>query len=187
MEDMQILDMYFSREEAALDETKQKYGKRMFVVSNNILHSTEDADENVNDTLLKSWNVIPPSRPVMFGAFLAKIARNLSLNKWEAKKAAKRGGGEVSIMLGELEECLPSPKSTPEEAHEALIVTDTINIFLSTLEKPARVVFVLRYFHSESIGAISTRFKTSESKIKSLLFRTRKKLRTHLEKEGITI
>ena len=187
MEDAEILDMYFSREEAALSETKTKYGRRLFKVSNNILHSSEDAEENVNDTLLKSWNVIPPSRPLMFGAFLAKIARNLSLNKWEAKNAAKRGGGEVGIMLGELEECIPSADNSPEEAHEALVVTDTINIFLSTLDKPARVAFILRYFHSESISTISTRFKMSESKIKSLLFRTRKKLRTHLEKEGITI
>ena len=187
VEDSEILDMYFERNEAAIDETKKKYGRRIFKVSQNILRINEDAEECVSDTLLKAWNVIPPGRPEMFGAFLAKIARNLSLNKLEARGAAKRGGGEKNVLLSELEECLPSPNERPEDAHEAALVTASINSFLAEMPKPARVAFVLRYFHGESISAISTRFKMSESKIKSILFRTRKKLRVHLEKEGVAI
>jgi len=186
MEDCMILDMFFGRQETAIDETRRKYGKRLFRVSKNILHSNEDADECVNDTLLKAWEAIPPNRPAMLGAFLVKITRNLSINKWEAKSAAKRGGGETNLLLSELEECIAS-QSSPEEEYEASLVTEAINTFLNTLDKTARVAFVLRYFHGESIRAISERFEVSESKVKSVLFRTRKKLGAHLEKEGITI
>lgn len=186
MEDSAILDMFFGRQEAAIDETRQKYGKRLFRTSKNILHSNEDAEECVNDTLMKAWQVIPPSRPTMFGAFLVKIARNLSINKWEAKSAAKRGGGETNLVLNELEECI-SDAGGPEQEHEATLVTEAINAFLEDIDKTARAAFVLRYFHGESIRAISERFKMSESKIKSILFRTRKKLKAHLEKEGIVI
>ena len=181
-----ILDLFFSRHESAIVETRNKYGKRLFRTSMNILHSNEDAEECVNDTLLKSWEAIPPTRPAMFGAFLVKITRNLSINRWEAKRAAKRGGGEVNLVLGELEECI-SFENSPEKEHEAALVTETINIFLNGINKTARVAFVLRYFHGESIRAISDRFHMSESKIKSVLFRTRKKLKMHLEKEGVVI
>ena len=186
MEDCMILDMFFGREESAIDETRRKYGKRLFRTCKNILHSNEDAEECVNDTLLKAWDAIPPSRPEMLGAYLVKIARNLSINKWEAKSAAKRGGGETNLVLSELEECISAPDG-PEQEHEANMVTEAINAFLHSIDKTARVAFVLRYFHGESIRAISDRFQMSESKIKSILFRTRKKLRTHLEKEGIAI
>ena len=180
------MDMYFERHESAIDETRRKYGNRLFRTSKNILYSNEDAEECVNDTLLKAWGAIPPSRPTMFGAFLAKIARNISLNKWESKKAAKRGGGETELMLGELEDCVPSTES-PEGEYESAQVTESINAFLKAADKTARVAFVLRYFHGESIGDISKRFNVSESKVKSILFRIRKKLRLHLEKEGIAI
>jgi len=152
----------------------------------NILHSNEDAEECVNDTLLKAWEAIPPNRPMKFGAFLARIARNLSINKWEARGAAKRGGGEVNMLLSELEECVPS-KGGPEDEYEASLVTEAINSFLNTMEQTARIVFVLRYFHGESIRAICERFQMNESKIKSILFRSRKKLGIYLEKEGVII
>jgi len=186
VEDSAILDMFFGRQESAIDETRNKYGKRLFRTSKNILHSNEDAEECVNDALMKAWEAIPPNRPAMLGAFLAKIVRNLSINKWEAKSAAKRGGGETNLVLSELEECIPA-QGGPEQEHEAALVTEAINTFLNDIDKTARVAFVLRYFHGESIRAISERFKMSESKIKSILFRTRKKLKVHLEKEGIAI
>jgi len=187
LEDHAILDLYAKRHETAIVETRGKYGMRLFKTSRNILHSNEDADECVNDTLLKAWNAIPPSRPVLLGAFLVKITRNLSLNKLEARNAAKRGGGNANMMLAELEECVPSSEKSPEAAYEASLVTEAINAFLSGASKTARVAFVLRYFHGESVRDIAERFKISESKVKSILFRTRKKLRAHLEKEGVAI
>jgi len=152
----------------------------------NILHNNEDAEECVNDALLKAWEAIPPARPTMFSAFLVKIARNVSINKWKAKGAAKRGSGGVNLLLSELEECIPS-SGGPEKEFEASLVTEAINSFLSNMEQTARISFVLRYFHGESISAISERSKMSESKVKSILFRARKKLRVYLEKEGVVI
>ena len=182
MDDPKILDLFFQRDETALDESRKKYGQRLFRSAMNILHNIQDAEECVNDTLLKAWEVIPPNRPTMFGAFLSKVARNLSINKWKSKSAARRGGGEVDLMLSELEECIPSAKSrTPEEVYEAGLVTEAINECLASMEQSARVVFVLRYFHGESIRNICERFSMSESKVKSMLFRTRKKLGAHLE------
>jgi len=186
VEDSMILDMYFERRESAIDETKRKYGNRLFKISKNILHSSEDAEECVSDTLLKAWEAIPPSRPTVFGAFLIKIARNLSINKWQAKSAAKRGGGETNLLLSELEECIPSRASTEAE-YEASLVTEAINTFLFSLERDARIVFVLRYFYGESVRDTADRLKVSESKVKSILFRTRKKLGTYLEKEGVLL
>ena len=186
MEDHIILDMLFERQESALAEIRRKYGQRLFRTAMNILYNSEDAEECVNDTLLKAWNAIPPSRPSKFGAFLAKIVRNLSINRWNAKGAARRGGGETTLLLSELEECIPSG-AKPEDEYEASLITKAVNSFLGTLEHTARVAFVLRYFHGESIRAISDRFQMSESKVKSILFRARNKLRVYLEKEGVAI
>ena len=188
MDDPKIIDLFFARDEAALDETRKKYGQRLFRSAMNILRNVQDAEECVSDTLFKAWQVIPPNRPTMFGAFLAKIARNLSINKWKARGAARRGGGEVDLMLGELEDCIPSAKGhTPEEKYEAGLVTEAINNCLAAMEQSARMAFVLRYFHGESIRSICERFNMSESKVKSILFRARKKLAAHLEKEDIAL
>ena len=188
MEDNMILDMFFARDEKALEAAASKYGRRLFRMSNNVLHNKEDSDECVNDTLMKAWEVIPPSRPLLLGAFLAKISRNMAINKWKAKSAVRRGGGEVDIILSELQNCIKSNKSEePEQAYEASLTTDAINSFLASMEQTARVTFVLRYFHGESISDICERFGITESKAKSMLFRARKKLAVHLEKEGINL
>ena len=184
--DQQIVDLYWERDEQAIVETRQKYGGRMHRVALNILRNGEDAEECVADTMLKAWEAMPPGKPTMLGAFLAKIVRNISINKWKAKNTAKRGGGTVDILLGELSDCLPA-RTGPEEEFEAAQVTRAINDFLEQLDKQVRVIFVVRYFHGESILGIAERFNISESKVKSMLFRTRNKLSAHLEKEGVII
>lgn len=186
MDDSIILDLFFERQEAAITETKRKYGQRLYRTAMNLLHSNEDAEECVSDALLKAWDSIPPSRPIYFGAYLAKIARNLSVNKLENKGAAKRGGGEADLLLSELETCIPSPKGVESE-FESVIVAGAINTFLEEVDQTARVAFILRYFHGESIRDISERFGMSESRVKSILFRARKKLSIYLEKEGIML
>jgi len=186
LEDNDILDLFFARQEAALYETQQKYGGRLLRTAKNILHSEQDAEECVSDTLHRAWEAIPPNRPAIFGAYLSKITRNLSLNRWKAQSATRRGGGEVELLLGELEDCIPAAKAVmPEEAYEAQLLTEAINTCFGAMDQTARVVFIRRYFHGESIADICTRFDMSESKVKSLLFRARKKLGTHLEKEGV--
>jgi len=187
LDDKAIVDLFFSRDETAVSCAKEKFGGRLYKTAFNILHSKEDAEECVSDTLMKAWTSIPPTRPDMLGAYLAKITRNLCLNKYNANRAAKRGGGEYAIALGELEDTLTKPADRPEAAHEAKTITAAINVFLTTLNKPARVAFVLRYFHGDSVADICQRFDMSESKVKSMLFRTRNKLRKHLEKEGVSI
>ena len=188
MDDEAILDLFFERKEQALDEVRQKFGRRLFRTSNNVLKNIQDAEECVSDTLLKAWNVIPPTRPTVLGAFLAKIARNLSINKWKAKSAVRRGGGEMDLLFSELEDCISSGKvGVPEQEYESQLVTLSINNYLASIDQPARVAFVLRYFYGESIRDICERFDMSESKVKSLLFRTRNKLKSHLEKEGVAI
>jgi len=186
VEDNDILDLYFDRDESAITETRFKYGLRLYKVCINILRVNEDAEEVVSDTLYKAWDVIPPIRPDMLGAFLAKIARNLSINKWQARSAARRGGGEIDLLLSELGDCIPD-NNTIEAEYESARVQDAINAGLDKLDTAARAAFVLRYFHGESIRGVSQRFDMSESKVKSILFRARKKLGAFLKKEGVII
>jgi len=190
LDDNKIIDLYFERKESAIDETRRKYGQRLYRSAMNILHNSQDAEECVNDALYKAWEAIPPNCPAMLGAFLAKIARNLSINKWKARNAARRGGGEADILLSELEEYIPASQSSgtePEEAYEANLLTHAINDFLNSIEQEVRVAFVLRYFHGESIRSICERFNMSESKVKSMLFRTRKKLGAYLVSYGYEV
>ena len=186
MDDHAIMDLFFKRQEIALSKSEEKYGKRMHNVAYNILNSDEDAQECVNDTLLKAWNTIPPERPAFLGAFLSKITRNLAINKWKSQRAKKRGGSEVTLLLDELQDCIGT-SSGPEEAYESAVVAKAINTYLNSIEQVSRVTFILRYFHGESIENISQRLQISESNVKSKLFRTRKKLSAYLEKEGIAV
>jgi RNA polymerase sigma-70 factor (ECF subfamily) len=186
VEDSLILDLYFARSESAISETAAKYGKYCHTVAMNILRNNEDAEECVSDTYLKTWDAIPPQRPTIFSAFLGKITRNLSLNRYREQRAQKRGGGEIPLLLDELEECLPSARNVETEA-EGNAVVQAINAFLDSLTAADRVVFIRRYWYADSIAAIAARYQMSESKAKSMLFRTRNKLRAYLEKEGITI
>ena len=188
LEDDIILDMFFERKESAIEEVRLKYGRRLFRTAENILHNSQDAEECVNDTLLKAWEAIPPNRPMMFGAYLAKICRNLAINKWKAKGAARRGGGEFDLVLSELQDCIPSKRiHEPEQAYEASLLIQAINTCLASMQQTARMIFVCRYFHGESILSICDQFNMSESKVKSMLFRARKKLSAQLEKDGVSL
>jgi len=188
MDDSIILDLYFERNEEAITATKLKYAPRLYRTAMNILNNASDTEECVSDTLLKAWEVIPPTRPDFLGAYLAKTARNLAINKLKAKIAARRGGGETPLMLSELEDCISSPaEGMPERQYEAAQVTASINNCLKSMEKTMRIVFILRYFHGESVLSIANRLDFTESKIKSMLFRARTKLKLHLEKEGVSV
>ena len=157
----------------------------------NILDNAQDAEECVNDTYLRAWNAIPPDRPIKLGAFLGKITRNLSLDRYKAKKAAKRGNSLFQVSLDELNECIPSGStgfgSGFDDESEARRIGDCINRFLRKQSAEVRNVFICRYFYSDSIGEISRRFGITESKIKSMLHRARGKLKKFLESEGIRL
>ena len=186
MDDDMILNMYWVRCESAIDETAKKYGNYCAVIAKNILNNNEDSEECVNDTYLKTWESIPPQRPLLFRSFLGKITRNLALNKYKELRTQKRGGGEVALLFSELEDCIPSSSNVELEC-EAGIVIDAINKCLMSMNDENRTVFVRRYWYADSIGAIASRCQMSESKVKSMLFRTRNILKNHLENEGVVV
>lgn len=183
MDDNRIIELYWQRDEQAVAETAGKYGTYCMKISMNILNSIPDSEENVNDTYVQAWESIPPNRPNILKAFLAKIARNLAINKYNAQHAQKRIGGEYALSLDELDVCTPSNVTVEDETSVAAL-SASISSFLHAQEKDVRNVFVCRYFYCESVAAISKRFGFSQSKVKSMLMRTRDRLKLHLEKEG---
>lgn len=183
MEDSIIVDLFWARSEQAIAETASKYGKYCHAIANNILQSSEDADESVNDTYLGAWNSLPPNRPSILRTYLGKITRRVSLKKWRDKNRVKRGGGEVTLALEELEGCVPSNATVEEEIITAEL-SETLNRFVAELPETERRVFLSRYWYLDSIEQISLDFNFSKSKVKSMLHRTRDKLLSRLREEG---
>lgn len=183
MEDKNIVDMYWARNENAITETANKYGKYCFSIAFNILSNTEDAEESVNDSYLNAWNSMPPHRPAIFSTFIGKITRFISLKKWRDKRTQKRGSGNIDYAYEELSECIPASGGI-EEFLETQELAKIIDAFLDTLPAAEEKVFICRYWYFDSISAISNQFGFSESKVKSILHRTRKKLLSKLIEEG---
>ena len=186
MEDRQIVDLFWERDEAALAETESKYGSLCHTIADNILHNAQDAQECVNDVYMRAWNAIPPARPTKLSAYLAKTTRHLALNRWRDASAEKRGGGNIEASLSELEECIPSDW-TVDEALNAQEVTAVLNALLATLPKDELHVFIRRYWYFDSISDISKRYGFGASKTKMMLKRTRDKLAARLRKEGVWV
>ncbi len=183
MEDHQIVELYFKRKEEAIRETDSKYGAYCFAVAENVLHNAEDSEECVSDTWLKAWNAIPPHRPTMLRMFLAKITRNLSFNRFQARNAEKRGGGELPLVLEELAECIANESDTENE-YIAKELEQYIRLFVRDLPEREGNVFVRRYFFTEPVAVIAKRYHMTDNNVMVSLSRTRKKLKAHLKKEG---
>jgi len=183
VEDSSIIELYWARSEQAIRETERKFGKLFQQIANNILHNPADAEECVNDTYLGAWNAIPPARPRVLTAFLCRIARNLALKKYHEIHAARRNPA-VAVSYEELEECLADGGSL-EQSFSDERLADCINRFLDTLDGETRQLFVRRYWYFNSIKEIMRRYGMGKSKVESMLFRTRHKLRTWIEKEGL--
>ena len=186
MEDNHIIQLYFDRSEEAISQTAVKYGKYCQTIAYNILHNLEDSEECVNDTYLKVWGIIPPRRPSKFAAFLGKITRNLSLDKYRHYTAHKRGGGEMAVTLEELGDCVSSLDSMDDYTDEIVLV-DTLNRFLASLSVEHRKIFMRRYWYVCSVKEIADDYGISESKVKMSLLRSRNQLKAFLEKEGIAL
>ena len=181
MQDNLIIDLFFERNEQAIAETQIKYGSYCKTVAMNVLHDENDSDECVNDTYLAAWNSIPPNRPERLGAYLARLTRNISLNRYKSRTTERRGGGEFALSLDELDDCVADTDKSAEELGQ--LISD----FLHREKKETRQVFIRRYFYGDSIEDISKRFTFSESKIKSMLHRTRLALRDYLTQNGVHI
>lgn len=184
MDDPQIIELYWARSEQAISETSAKYGAFLWRIARNILESHDDADECVNDTYLRAWNAIPPSRPSAFRAWLGRIVRNLSLDRWKQSRTAKRGGDGMEVLFGELDDCVPEPHGT-EKTMEDQEIASLISAFLRRQSPESRIIFLRRYWYGQSVADIAAGMNCGEGKVKSSLFRTRKALRTYLEQEEV--
>ena len=185
MEDNQIIELYWQRSENAIAETSNKYSRLLLSISLNILGDYSDAEECENDTYVAVWNAIPPTRPNVFSAFLSKIIRNISINRYEYNKAKKRNN-EYDLILSELEECVASSMLV-EDCYAAGEISELINDFLKTQKQETRVIFVRRYWYADSVKDIANRMKISERKVKTVLFRVRGQLQQFLEERGVFV
>ena len=184
MEDPQIIELYFARDEQAIRETEVKYGKLCHRIAYNILNNREDAEECVNDTYVGVWNAIPPARPERFLPFVCKIARNLALKRLEFLTREKRSRA-VLVSLHELEDVLPDDRIPPDLQDEE--IGRLIGDFLREQKEDVRNVFVRKYFYFDSIAEIAERYAFTESKVKNMLFHTRNKLKVYLTKKGFDL
>ena len=183
MTDDKIIQLFFQRKEVAIEETQKKYGSYCFKIANNILNNREDSEECLNDTWLKAWESIPPTRPAYLNLFLAKITRNFAINTYRSKHTHKRGKGEIALVLDELEECITG-ETDVETLYIAEELQSSINKFVRGLSEKDGNVFIRRYFYADSIKDISNRYYISENNVRVMLSRTRNKLKLRLEKEG---
>ncbi len=183
MEDHEIVQLYWDREERAIDESEKKYGTLCRGVALRVLENIEDSEECVSDTWLRSWNAIPPRRPALLGAFLARITRNLALDRWRASHAAKRLGGETALALEELGDCVSGESMEGEVARREL--TRALNRFLRSLPEGDRSLFLRRYWGMETLESLAKREGMSVSTLHRRLGKLRAALAEHLRREGI--
>ncbi|MGI6255762.1 MAG: RNA polymerase sigma factor [Acutalibacter sp.] len=183
MEDIKIVELYWSRDPQAIAQSQEKYGPYCFSVAHGILESLEDSEECVNDTWVAAWNRMPPHRPDFLRMFLAKITRRLAFNRYKAVFAQKRGGGQVPLVLDELEECVAGTEDV-EAAFDAQELGQCVRHFVNGLPPREGDVFVRRYFFADPIREIAKTYGLTENHVSVILSRVRKKLREYLEKEG---
>lgn len=183
MDDKSIVDLYFSRDQEAITQTDKKYGHYCYRIAYNILTNKEDAEESVSDTYVAAWRVIPPRRPSVLSTFLGKITRHIAIDRWRERNASKRGGGEVPLALEELQDCVAGMQNVEMDYERKEIIKAYVK-FLDALPVTERRVFLCRYWYVDSVEAIADKFGFSQSKVKTMLHRTRSKLRKQLAEEG---
>ena len=186
LDDNRIVDLFLSRDQEAISRTSEKYGSKLRSIAYGITEELHTAEECENDTYMAAWNAIPPHEPRTYlFAFLAKITRQIALDFCKKRSRLKRSAF-LCELSAELEQCIPSPDDT-ESRMDAKILSEAINAFLGTLDREKRNIFLRRYWYMDSIAAISDRHGISQSKVKSILFRSRNQLRSSLEKEGFDL
>lgn len=184
MDDQQIIKLFLARDEDAIRHTDEAYGRRLFVLADNIVKNDQDAEESVSDTYMKAWETIPPQQPLHFFAYLAKICRHFALGKLDWKNAAKRKA-EVVSLTQEMELCIPD--TTRDAQLEGKELGRILTAFLRTLTPENRMVFMRRYWYVDTVAEIAARYGISESAVMTRLSRTRAKLCAYLQKEGIRV
>lgn len=185
MEDLQIIELYNARIETAISETDTKYGRMLHSIAMNILSNHWDSEEIVNNTYGNVWNAIPPEKPNSLGAYLGRITRNLSINRWNEQRAKKRYNG-AELLLSELGDCVPTAQ-TVENVIEAKELAQVIDCWLSTLSTDNRVLFLRRYWFGDAVSSLANECGTSANKMAGRLYRLRQSLKEALEMEGISL
>lgn len=186
MEDETIVSLYWDRDERAIAETETKYDRYLTKIAYNILNNHEDSRESVNDTYLAAWNSMPPHKPSVLSTYLAKITRRLSIDIFRGRNRQKRQGSEYALSLNELGDCV-SGGNTTEEIVNVKLLADAIGIYLRTLPEEARNAFIGRYYFLDPLKEVAAYCGMTESKAKSLLYRTRLGLKEYLTKEGFEL
>lgn len=184
MEGKEIVELFFNREETAIEAASQKYGGYCGKIAMNILGSQEDSEECLNDTFFKAWEMIPPNKPQRLSTFLGKLTRNIAINRLRQQKAQKRGGGEGVAVFDEISEFTPDKFSVETEAEQKELV-NAINEFLNKLPIKKRNVFICRYWYCDSVKEIAANQGLSESNVSVILNRTGQKLKQHLTQKGM--
>lgn len=179
MKDIDIVNLYWQRNQKAISETSSKYGRYCKSIAKNILYNNQDVEECVNDTYLNAWNSMPPHRPKVLSAFIGKITRHLSFDKLRYKNAEKRGGGEIYLVLDELAECVSGSENVAEEVERKELIGE-INEFLNTLPQEKCNIFLCRYWYAYPVSAIAKQFGMTENNVSVTLNRIRKNLKEYL-------
>lgn len=183
MDDGKIKELFKNRDGDAIKAAEEKYGAYCRAIAENILHDKRDAEECVNDAYLALWNAIPPQEPDSLKLFLARIVRNLAFNRYNESRAEKRGGGETALVLDELAECLESGENVESELDRRAL-GELMRKFVNDLPKKERQIFVRRYFFTNPVKNIAQRYGMTENNVLVTLYRSRKKLKELLKKEG---
>ena len=186
MNDDAIVALYWQRDESAITVTPEKYNAYLMKIARNILNNTEDSEESVNDTYLAAWNSMPPQKPVVLSAYLGKITRRISISLFRKRNADKRRDGEFALSLDEMEEVF-TDHMEPEKEIEAKLLGELLNQFLRSLKPDERRTFIGRYYYMDPLKEVAAYCGMSESKAKTILFRTRVKLKEYLKKEGFVL
>jgi len=186
MDDNAILDLFFARDQRAIEEASGAYGAYCAAIARNILDDPGAAEECVNDTWLKCWQSIPPQRPRSLKSYAGRIVRNLALSALRSENAQKRGGGQVRLALDELSEVV-SGAETPEGALDRKAFREALDGFLAGLPQRNRNLFLRRYWYLDSVEQLAKRFSMSRTQVTTTLHRLRQKLRVHLQQEGFEL
>ena len=183
LDDKELIRLYFDRDEKAVTETQRIFGGYLYTIAHNILGSVQDAEECVNDVLMRLWEHIPPAKPENVYAYFASVARSVASKRYKMKHAQKRGGGETALVLDELHDCCTDP-DTVEQQIDSRSLREAIAAFVETLKPEQQTIFIQRYWYVCPIEDIAEDLGISKSKVSVTLMRMRQKLRKHLEQEG---
>lgn len=186
MEDRQIIELYFARSERAVEAAAKKYAPYCRAIADNILQSPEDTEECLNDTWFAAWNSIPPQRPKVLSVYLGRITRNFALNRLKHYGAQKRGGGQAELVLSELGDCIPDSGGVEEKLDEILL-KESLNRFLAAQPPLKRNIFIRRYWAMDPVERIAASCGMGRGRVATMLYRMRRDLKAHLEKEGIAL